>query len=64
MSTGAPPTLLSIREIGADLRAGRLSAKALVEATLARIEETEPSLNAYITVTADLARRQAQAADD
>ena len=64
MSTGAPPTLLSIREIGADLRAGRLSASELVEATLARIDETEPRLNAYITVTADHARRQAQAADD
>ena len=64
MSTGDPPTLLSIREIGAELRAGRLSASELVEATLARIEETEPRLNAYITVTADHARRQAQAADD
>ena len=64
MSTDAPPTLLSIREIGAELRAGRLSAVALVEATLARIEETEPRLNAYITVTADHARRQARVADD
>ena len=64
MSATTPPTLLSIRALGAELRAGRLSAGALVEATLARIGETEPRLNAYITVTADHARRQAEAADE
>ncbi len=63
MSGSTPPTLLSIRDAGAELRAGRLSASALVEATLARIEETEPRLNAYIRVTADHARKQAAEAD-
>jgi len=35
----------------------------LVEAALRRIERLNPSLNAFLTVTADLARRQARAAD-
>ena len=63
MNEPTPPHLLSIREAGAELRAGRLTASALTEATLARVEETESQLNAYITVTAEHARTQAQAAD-
>lgn len=58
-----PPTLLSVREAGTELRAGRLTARALLEATIARIEETEPWLNAYITVTTEHARGQAADAD-
>jgi len=64
VSESIPPTLLSIPDAAASLRAGRLSAGALLEATLVRIEETEPRLNAYITVTAEHARRQAARADD
>ena len=45
------------------LRSGRLSAQALVERVLERIEHHEPRLNAFITVTADVARDAAKAAD-
>ena len=58
------PRELTIVEAGAALRDGSLTAAALAESVLARIAETEPRLNAYITVTADLAREQAAAADD
>ena len=50
---------LTIAEAGAALRDGSLTAVALTEAVLARIEATEPTLNAYITVTAEAARAQA-----
>ncbi len=53
---------LTIAEAGVALRDGSLSAVALTEAVLARIEATEPALNAYITVTAEIARAQAAAA--
>ena len=55
---------LSIVEAGAALRDGSLTALQLTESVLSRLESTEPLLNAYITVTADLAREQASAADD
>ena len=54
---------LTIRAAGHALRAGQISSSTLTEAVLARIEATEPALNAYITVTAELARRQAVVAD-
>ncbi|MBT6274233.1 MAG: hypothetical protein HOI95_08885, partial [Chromatiales bacterium] len=38
---------------------GDISPVALTEAMLARIEALEPKLNAYITVTGDLALEQA-----
>ena len=59
-----PPHDLSIAEAAAALRAGTLTALELTESVLARIEETEPALNAYILVTADLAREQAARADE
>jgi aspartyl-tRNA(Asn)/glutamyl-tRNA(Gln) amidotransferase subunit A len=40
-----------------------VSAADLTRETLARIEATEPALNAFVTVTADLALKQAAAAD-
>jgi aspartyl-tRNA(Asn)/glutamyl-tRNA(Gln) amidotransferase subunit A len=46
------------------LRAGDYSARALTEATLERIRAQEPSLNAYITITEDLALEEAEAADE
>jgi len=55
---------LSVAEAGRRLRAGELSAIELTEAHLARIAAIDPQLNAYITVTADLARMQARAAQD
>lgn len=56
-------THLSVRDAGAGLRRRELSALELTEAVLDRIAARNPELNAYITVTADLAREQARAAD-
>ncbi|MYE47069.1 MAG: amidase [Chloroflexi bacterium] len=58
------PCDLTIAEAEAALRDGSLSAVALTESVLARIEETEPALNAYVLVTADLARERAARADE
>jgi aspartyl-tRNA(Asn)/glutamyl-tRNA(Gln) amidotransferase subunit A len=59
----ADVTQLSIAEVGAQLAARDLSALELTEAYLQRIAETDEQLNAYVTVTADLAREQAAQAD-
>jgi aspartyl-tRNA(Asn)/glutamyl-tRNA(Gln) amidotransferase subunit A len=45
------------------LRAGDFSSRALTEAHLAAIEALNPRMNAYLTVTADLALKQADEAD-
>ena len=55
--------LKTIRELSGLLRAGEISPVELTEQTLARIEALEPKLNAYITVTAELARAQAREAE-
>lgn len=57
------PRPLTIREAGAALREGTLSAITLTESVLARIEATEPAINAYITITAERARAAAARAD-
>lgn len=57
-------TMMSVREAGAALRAGKISAAELTEACLARIEQANPKLNAFLTVTADAARAAARQADD
>ena len=57
------PHRLPIREAADAIRAGELSSSDLTESVLARIEETEPALNAYITVTSEVAREQAAVAD-
>jgi aspartyl-tRNA(Asn)/glutamyl-tRNA(Gln) amidotransferase subunit A len=54
---------LSIAEASRLLRARKLSALELTEAYLRRIEAFQPQLDAFITVTAELARRQARKAD-
>ncbi|XP_034163952.2 glutamyl-tRNA(Gln) amidotransferase subunit A, mitochondrial [Pangasianodon hypophthalmus] len=54
---------LSIKEVSAALREGKLSATELCRKCLQRIKKTR-HLNAYITVTEELAMRQAQEADD
>jgi aspartyl-tRNA(Asn)/glutamyl-tRNA(Gln) amidotransferase subunit A len=54
---------LSARDQAAMIRARRLSPVELTDAYLARIEQLNPRTNAFITVTADLARRQAVAAE-
>ena len=45
------------------IRAGDVSPVEITNAVLARIERLNPTLNAYITVTADLARSQAREAE-
>src|SRR5437870_8074645 len=56
-------TGLGIEEAAALLRSRQLSPLELTEACLSRIEALEPRLNAFITVTADLAREQAHEAE-
>ena len=51
-------------ELGRLIRARELSPVELCDAVLARIDRLNPRLNAYLTVTADLARRQARAAEE
>ncbi|XP_036449079.1 glutamyl-tRNA(Gln) amidotransferase subunit A, mitochondrial [Colossoma macropomum] len=53
---------LTIREVSAALREGKLSATELCRRCLNRIKKTR-YLNAYITVTEDLAMKQAQEAE-
>ena len=55
---------LPLEEAGSALRERRVSPAELTEACLARIEAVEPRLNAFVTVTADLARAQAREAGD
>jgi len=54
---------LTITEARAALDAGNISSVALTEACLERINTLEPQLQAFLTVTAELALEQARAAD-
>lgn len=54
---------LSAREQGALIRTRALSPVELTDAYLARIEALNPRTNAFITVTAEIARRQAASAE-
>ena len=54
---------LSVSELGQQIKAGKLSPVELTEAYLARSEKYGPKLNAYATLTPDLARKQAKAAE-
>jgi aspartyl-tRNA(Asn)/glutamyl-tRNA(Gln) amidotransferase subunit A len=53
----------TIAEIARLFRAGKLSPVELTELMLARIERFNTKLNAYITVTDEVARRQAKSAE-
>ena len=53
---------LTIAEASRLIRTRKLSPVELTEALLQRIEVLDPQLNAFITVTADLARKQARRA--
>src|SRR5262245_61331702 len=55
-----PRTLVELSRL---LHARTLTAEAITERCLERIAERDRSINAYITVTADEAREQAQAVD-
>lgn len=54
----------SIAAVGAQIRDLQLSPVALAEHCLRRIDALNPTLNAFITVTADLARVQARNAEN
>ncbi len=56
-------TELTIAAAAAGLRAGDFSARALTEAHLRAVAELNPRLNAFITVCAEEAMRQAERAD-
>ncbi|MET3889387.1 aspartyl-tRNA(Asn)/glutamyl-tRNA(Gln) amidotransferase subunit A [Bosea sp. OAE506] len=61
--TTKPLHELSIAEAGAALRAGELTATALAQDALARIAALDGALNSFITVTAERALADADAAD-
>ena len=54
---------LSITDAGRLLKSRKISPVQLTDAYLARIETFQPQLDAFITITADLARRQAKSAE-
>jgi aspartyl-tRNA(Asn)/glutamyl-tRNA(Gln) amidotransferase subunit A len=54
---------LPVRELGKRLRAKEISAVELTESYLARSEQLNPRLNAYVTITRELAVAQARAAE-
>ena len=53
----------SLKELAAGLKARRFSSRELTQHYLGRIERLDPGLNSYITVTAERALKQADAAD-
>ncbi|MFE2876328.1 amidase [Streptomyces roseus] len=57
------PYELSLAAAADAIRARRLSPVELVDSVLARVEEAEPHLGAYVTVTAEQARRAAAHAE-
>lgn len=56
--------LETISEVGKKLRSDAITSVALTELMLDRIEAHNDKLNAFITVTAELAREQAKQADE
>ncbi|HEX5924090.1 MAG TPA: amidase, partial [Baekduia sp.] len=61
MSTAAGADLLfrPVHELAALVRSGRLSARELVQTSLDRIAELNPTLNAFVDVFADEALAEA-----
>src|SRR5579863_5198797 len=55
-------TRKTITELAAALRDGSTTPQALLARALAHVERSEPDLNAYLTVTRELAEQQADAA--
>lgn len=53
----------SLAELSADLAAGKFSSRELTQATLDQIVAQNSQLNAFITITSELALAQAEAAD-
>jgi len=63
MSPAADALALTVTELAARMRAKQLSSADLTEACLERIRRLSPRLNAFQTVTEELAREQARQAD-
>lgn len=63
-TTGRDLTTLSIVEASARLASGSLSAVDLATAFLARIDAVDPQVNAFVTVTAERALKEARDADN
>lgn len=57
------PTALSATELAHQIATRALSARAVVEAHIERIQEVEPRLNAVVVPLFDQAREEADAAD-
>ena len=55
---------LSAAEMAAKIKSGEVSSRELVEAHLKVIEAAEPSIQAFLQVSADEARAQADAFDE
>jgi aspartyl-tRNA(Asn)/glutamyl-tRNA(Gln) amidotransferase subunit A len=71
MDAGAPtptaavaPLPRTVSEAAAQLRSGEVTAVELTRSALAAIERTQPDVNAFITVTPDLALADAARADE
>jgi aspartyl-tRNA(Asn)/glutamyl-tRNA(Gln) amidotransferase subunit A len=56
-------TALSLLEAAAALRSGEASSRELTQACLERIQDTESKIHAFLTLTPDLALKQAEDAD-
>ena len=54
---------LSLLDLAGELSAGRVSSREVTDAALARIDDTDARLGAFLEVTAGKARAQAEAAD-
>ena len=62
-SAAADVTLMTLGQAGDALRAGRASSADLTRACLAKIDQLQPTLNAFITVAADQALLDARERD-
>lgn len=58
VQTAQPFATQSVAEIQAGLKAGEYSAKEIVDQSLERIEALDPSIHAFLEVTADAAYEQ------
>ena len=58
------PAGMTLIEAAQALRSGEVSSVELAEECLRQIERLNPELNAFLTLTADMARAQARQADE
>lgn len=63
MAAASDLTELSLRDVGDRIAEGELSPVEVLDATLERIDEVDPKLNSYISVSGEQARLAAQGAE-